>query len=127
MQITDNVLAEVRDLCLDFYTEEKSNIISIILYAGAARNFVEEDHQPGDFDVNIFFTAHSNVSSTYCRPKIIGKISGLDVEVMRNKVPEEIGVIQYVNAQDSKRWRRITREPVIQIYPDIERIDGDFG
>lgn len=110
-------------MCFDYYADEVSNIRSIILYGGAARNFFGHDHTPRDFDLNIFFSNQSGVSSTYGMPKIIGEYGGLEVEVMRNRVPERMSIRQYVEAQDSKRWNRIREEPIVQIHPEVKRVD----
>ncbi len=40
---------------------------------------------------------------------------------MRNKVADEISIDQYVDAQQSKRWKGIQTNPVVQIYPTIKR------
>jgi hypothetical protein len=95
----------------------------IILYSGAAKNFVGQNHTPGNFDLNIFFFEQSAVSSTYGMPKIIGEYNGLEVEVMRNKVSNDRNIEEYVQAQDSKRWQRIRKEPIVQIHPEIELVD----
>lgn len=121
MRLNDSELASVRDVCLDHYSREETNIRSIILYGGAARNYVGCDHDPGDFDLNVFFSDLANISSTHGRPEIIGEYNGLKVEVMRNKVPDNMTVEQYVKAQDSKRWRRIREEPFVQIHPRVEQ------
>ena len=123
MTISEEVLKEIRDRCMEYYSEEASHIRSIILYGGATRNFSGETHAPGDIDRNIFFSEQSSVSSTYGMPKIIGEYRELEVEVMRNKVPDDMSIEQYVKAQSSKRWERIRSEPIVQIYPDIEQID----
>jgi len=123
MEVTESDLQDVAEMCVQFYDEEERNIISIVLYGGAAKNYVGQDHDPGDFDVNMFFSAQSAVPSTYGMPKKIGEHNGLKVEIMRNKIPEEIDVREYVLASDSKRWNRIRQEPAIQIYPTIKRVD----
>ena len=123
MNVTETELRDIRKICLRYYDTEKSGIRSIILYGGAAKNYVGQNHEPGDFDLNIFFSKQSLVSSTYGMPKMVGEYNGLEVEVMRNKVPEEMNIEQYVKEQDSKRWHRIRDEPIIQIYPNIEQVN----
>ncbi len=123
MEVTESDLQQVAEMCVRFYEEEERNIISIVLYGGAAKNHVGQEHTPGDFDVNMFFSAQSDVSSTYGMPKKIGEYNGLTVEVMRNKIPVEKDVREYVKARDTKRWNRIRKEPTIQIYPTIQRVD----
>lgn len=121
MELTERQLQEVGEMCVDFYAGEKEHIISVILYGGAAKNFVGIDHTPGDFDLNMFFSEQSTISSTVGMPKVIGDYSALEVEVMRNRVPEELTVEEYVNAQNSKRWERIRNEPVVQVYLTFNR------
>ncbi|UPV75316.1 hypothetical protein M0R89_04430 [Halorussus limi] len=121
MRLSETNLRRLRDLCLEHYREEESNIRSIILYGGAAKNFVGDEHEPGDFDLNVFFSDQASISSTHGRPEIIGEYDDLEVEVMRNRVPDGMSVRQYVEAQDSKRWRRIREEPIVCIYPGIKR------
>ena len=123
MDVLECDLKKVRDMCLEFYGDEETNIISIILYGGAAKNYVGQEHDPGDFDLNVFLSAQAAIPSTYGMPQKIGEHDGVTVEVMRNKIPEETTVQEYVAAQDSKRWDRITEEPIIQLYPSIQRLD----
>ncbi|WP_049985147.1 hypothetical protein [Halobellus rufus] len=122
MDVTESVLEDLRDLCTEYYRDEAANIRAVVLYGGAAKNFVGQDHAPGDFDLNIFFSDRSSVSSTYGMPKIIGEYGGLKVEVMRNKVPEEMSIERYVETRGSKRWKRIREEPAVQVYPEITRL-----
>lgn len=122
MNVTMADLERVRELSLEYYRAEDSQIRGIIVYGGAARNFTGDDHDPGDFDLNIFFTRRSAISSTYGMPEVIGEYNGLKVEVMRNKVPENLTIREYIHGQDSKRWQRIRQDPIVQIFPTIERI-----
>ena len=108
-------------MCLNYYNGEESNIRSIILYGSAAKNFAGNDQMPGDFDLNMFFSDQADVKSTYGMPKIIGEYDDLEVEVMRNKVSDDLSIEQFVESQDSKRWQRIKEEPTVQIYPTIEQ------
>ena len=123
MEVTKTELRGVRDLCLDYYENETAHIRAIILYGGAAKTYFGHDHIPGDFDLNVFFSKQSNVSSTYGMPENIGEYNGLKVEAMRNKVPDESNIEEYIDTLDSKRWQRIRSEPVVQIYPDIKQLD----
>ncbi len=115
-------LEALRDLCLEYYREHQSDLRAIVLYGGGATAAVGRDHTPGDFDVNIFFSAHADIRSTYGIPKVIGEYDGLEVETMRNKVPDERSIQEYVAAQESKRWQHIRSNPIVQIYPDIKRL-----
>ncbi|WP_313692109.1 hypothetical protein [Halorarum halobium] len=121
MDVTELTLMELRKMCISFYNDEKEHIRSIILYGSAARAHLGHGDSPGDFDLNMFFSDKSAISSTHGMPKIIGELDGLEVEVMRNKVADEISIDQYVDAQQSKRWKGIQTNPVVQIYPTIKR------
>lgn len=103
--------------------QRRKTIHSIILYGGAAKTYTGEDHNPGDFDLNVFFSTDAEITSTYGMPEIIGTYQGLKVEVMRNRVPENKSIEQYVQQQNSKRWQRIQTEPVIQIFPEIRSLN----
>lgn len=61
---------------------------------------------PGDLDLNIFFSDQAAITSTFGIPKKMGEYDGLEVKLMRNKVPEETTIIQYAYAQSSNRWKR---------------------
>lgn len=122
MQINKSELSDLREICLDYYSGEKPNIRSIILYGGAAKNYAGHDHIPGDFDLNVFFSDQASISSTFGMPKILPNYNGMKVEVMRNTVPERMTIKQYVETQNSKRWHRIREEPIVQIHPEIKRL-----
>jgi hypothetical protein len=119
LQIDD--LIGIRDLCLNEYTKEREDICFIILYGGAAKCFVGKKPDFDDFDINIFFKYSSKTKSTHGTPKRIDEVyKGKKVEIMRNKLKKWQSwndLIDFIERQKSKRWKRIGTETVIGLYP----------
>ena len=110
-------------------TGQSLSILAIVLYGGAAKYYVGDKDHYNDFDINIFFRSTlypESCISTYGKPAPIEEPhNGKKVEVMRN-VPfgyegNAVAIVKnYASRSNSKRWKRISSEPVIFLYPDIQ-------
>lgn len=107
------------------------NVLAVFLYGSAAKYYVGQKDSHNDFDLNVFFresdTRDSSIS-TYGKPKVIGRYMGKKVEVMRNVYCGSAGsgieaVKEYAGASSSKRWKRITSEPLIFLSPTFQIFD----
>lgn len=115
-------------------TGQSLSILAIVLYGGAAKYYVGDKDHYNDFDINIFFRSTlypESCISTYGKPKPIEPYNGKKVEVMRN-VPfgyegDAVAIVKkYALRNNSKRWKRISSEPVIFLYPDIQILPNLF-
>jgi hypothetical protein len=109
--------------------ERRYSVLAIFLYGGAAKYHLGLKIDFHDFDVNLLFSRNKSNNhhlSTYGMPKHIGTLNNKNVEVMRNVLHYDVceDIIEYIGnyarRRRSKRWRRITSEPVIFLYPDSE-------
>lgn len=123
MQVETDDLAKIRDMCLKYYDIDEGQVEAIIVYGGAAKNYVGQDHDPGDVDLNLFYHEEADMTSTAGMPKKIGEYNGLKVEVMRNRIRDGESVKEYMANGRSKRWERIQQQPIVEIYPDIRELE----
>jgi len=109
--------------------ERRYSVLAIFLYGGAAKYHLGLKPDFHDFDVNLLFSrdeSNDRHLSTYGMPKHIGTLNNKNVEVMRNVINYDVcqDIIEYIanyaRTRCSKRWRRITSEPVIFLYPDCK-------
>jgi len=120
-------LKEIKKICFKYIESlgELNKIHSVMLYGSAARNYVGGGNQYEDFDLGIFFTKKSPISSTQATPKRIGIYNGKRVETTRSKIPEDADLLEHIHGlmkskNSSKRWKRIGTEPIILLYPEMK-------
>lgn len=126
MNLDTDDLEKLSEMCLDYYEDQHSNVLSIVLYGSGALNYLGGYDEPNDIDLNLFLSEDSGLNPTTTPVHIEEDYRGTGrvVEVMRTIIGDDSSIQEYVKrrlAETSEgRWHRITNAPFVQIYPKIE-------